>query len=139
MKYSRNWKNGYIWFLNLWVNKKVCSLPFHYVIFKFQSSLEYTFGIKTLFIMLIMFSFAQSLTSCLCFYNTCCYLASKSSLTLCDPMNCSSPGSSAHELSQARILEWVAIPFSRGFSQPRDWTLLGRILHHQVTTKYNFI
>ena len=69
--------------------KNVCSLPFHYVIFKFQSSLEYTFGIKTRFIMLIMLSFAQSLTSCLCFYNTCCYLASKSSLTLCDRMNCS--------------------------------------------------
>ena len=34
-------------------------------------------------------------------------------LTLCDPMNCSSPGSSVHGILQARILEWVAIPFSR--------------------------
>lgn len=41
--------------------KNVCSLPFHYVIFKFQSSLEYTLGIKTRFIMLIMLSFAQVL------------------------------------------------------------------------------
>ena len=35
--------------------------------------------------------------------------------TLCDPMDCSPPGSSVHGVLQARILEWVAIPFSRGF------------------------
>ena len=40
--------------------------------------------------------------------------------TLCDPMACSLPGSSVHGILQARILEWVAIPFSRGSSQPRD-------------------
>ena len=40
----------------------------------------------------------------------------------CDPMDCSPPGSSVHEIFQARILEWVAISFSRGSSQPRDWT-----------------
>ena len=40
--------------------------------------------------------------------------------TLCDPMNCSPPSSSVHGISQARILEWVAIPFSRRSSQPRD-------------------
>ena len=38
-------------------------------------------------------------------------------LTLCDPMDCSSPGSSVHGISQLRILEWVAIPFFRGPSQ----------------------
>jgi len=43
--------------------------------------------------------------------------------TLCnDPMNCSPPGSSVHGILQARILEWVAISFSRGSSQPEDWT-----------------
>ena len=42
--------------------------------------------------------------------------------TLCDPMDCSPPGSSVHGILQARILEWVAISFSRGSSQPRDWT-----------------
>ena len=42
--------------------------------------------------------------------------------TLCDPMECSLPGSSVHGILQARILEWVAIPFSRGSSQPRDPT-----------------
>ena len=39
---------------------------------------------------------------------------------LCDPMDCSPPGSSVHGILQARILEWVASPFSKGFSQPRD-------------------
>ena len=43
-----------------------------------------------------------------------------SCLTFCDPMDCSLPGSSVHGILQARILEWVAIPFSRGSSQPRD-------------------
>ena len=37
-------------------------------------------------------------------------------LTLCDPMDCSPMGSSAHGISQARILEWVAVSFSRGSS-----------------------
>ena len=41
-------------------------------------------------------------------------------LTLCDHANCSPPGSSVHGIRQARILEWDAILFSRGFSQPRD-------------------
>ena len=39
--------------------------------------------------------------------------------TLSDPMDCSLPGSSVHEIVQATILEWVAIPFFRGSSQPR--------------------
>ena len=43
-------------------------------------------------------------------------------LTLCDPMDCSLPGSSVHGILQAKILEWVAIPFSRGSSQPRERT-----------------
>ena len=42
------------------------------------------------------------------------------SLTLCDPMDCSPSGSSVHGILQARILEWVAMIFSRGSSQPRD-------------------
>ena len=41
-------------------------------------------------------------------------------LTLCDPMDCSLPGSSIHGIFQARILEWIAISFSRGSSQPRS-------------------
>ena len=43
-------------------------------------------------------------------------------LILCDPRDCSWPGSSVYGIFQARILEWVAMPFSRGSSQSRDWT-----------------
>ena len=42
--------------------------------------------------------------------------------TLCNPMDCSPPGSSVPGILQARVLGWVAIPFSRGSSPPRDWT-----------------
>ena len=41
-------------------------------------------------------------------------------LTLCNPMDCSLPGSSVHGILQARILEWAAISFSRGSSRSRD-------------------
>ena len=47
--------------------------------------------------------------------------------TLCDPMDCNLPGSSIHGILQARILEWVAIAFSRGSSSPRDRTQVSRI------------
>ena len=43
-------------------------------------------------------------------------------LPLCDPVDCSLPGSSVRGILQARILEWVAVPFSRGSSRPRDQT-----------------
>ena len=46
----------------------------------------------------------------------------QSCLTLCDPIDCSLPSSSVHRTLQARILEWVAIPSSRGSSLPRDRT-----------------
>ena len=49
-------------------------------------------------------------------------LVSQLGPTLCDPMDCSPPDSSIHEILQAGILEWVAIPFSRVSSRPRDQT-----------------
>ena len=52
-------------------------------------------------------------------YIYCCYCV-QSCLTLCHPMDCSLPGSSVHGIFQARILEWVAISFSRGSSRPRN-------------------
>ena len=51
-------------------------------------------------------------------------LVAQSCPTLCNPTDCSPPGFSAHGILQARILEWIAIPFSRGTSQPRDWALV---------------
>ena len=55
--------------------------------------------------------------------NTACAglcLVAQSRPTLCESMDCSPPGSSIHADSPARILEWVAMPSSRGSSQPRD-------------------
>ena len=49
-------------------------------------------------------------------------LVTQSCPTLCNLMDCNPPGSSVHGILQARILEWIAIPFFRGSSWPRDWT-----------------
>ena len=49
-------------------------------------------------------------------------LVAQSCPTLCDPMDCSLSGCSVHGILQERILEWVAISFSRGSSRPRDGT-----------------
>ena len=53
--------------------------------------------------------------------------AAQSCPTLCDPVDYSLPGSSLHGILQARVLEWVAIAFSRGSSRPRDQTRVSRI------------
>ena len=58
----------------------------------------------------------------------------QSCLTLCDPMDCSLPASSVHGILQARILEWVAISFSRG-SQSRDPTQVSHIAGRFFTFK----
>ena len=52
--------------------------------------------------------------------------------TLCSPIDCSPPGSSVHGILQSRILGWVAISFSRGYSQPRDQTYVSCFLHWQA-------
>ena len=52
----------------------------------------------------------------------CCCLVAQSFLTLCDPMDCSPPGSSVRGISQARILQRVAISLFGGSSQPRGWS-----------------
>ena len=54
-------------------------------------------------------------------------LVAQSCLTICDSVDYSLPGSSVHVILQARILEWVAIPFSRGSSLPGDWTQVSYI------------
>ena len=60
---------------------------------------------------------------------------------LCDTTDCSWPDSCIHGIFQARILQWIAIAFSRGFSQPRDptrsWTLLTVHIAHCRLTPYH--
>ena len=51
-----------------------------------------------------------------------CVLLIQLCLTVCEPMDCSPPGSSVHVILQARILEWTAIPLTKGSSQPTDGT-----------------
>ena len=55
-------------------------------------------------------------------------------LTLCDPMDCTPPGSCVHGILQARRLEWVAMPSSRGSSRPRDRTHVSCIAGGFFTT-----
>ena len=77
-------------------------------------------------------NFLNELTVCVC---VC--LVAQSCLTSCIPMDCSPPGSSVHGGLQARTLEWVAMPSSRGSSLPRDRTWVSCIsrwvLYHWAT------
>ena len=81
----------------------------------------------------------HSITQCICLFFIRLCVCAQSCWTLCNSMDCSPPGSSVHGIFQARILEWVAISFSRGSSGPRDWTYvscIGRqILYLWVTWK----
>ena len=99
--------------------------------------LEFRFVIFLLFFVILL-PMCNSLNICcltLLFKNLC--LVAKSFLTLFDPMDCSPPGSSVLGIFQARILEWVAVSFSRGSIQFRDWTHIScigrRILYHCAT------
>ena len=58
----------------------------------------------------------------------------RSCLTLCDPMDHSWPGSSVHGILQARVMEWIVMPSSRGSSWPRDWTHISNA--PAVTTRF---
>ena len=70
-------------------------------------------------------------------------LVAQSCPTLCNPTDCSPPGSSVHGLFQARILEWVAISFSRGSSQPRNRTPVSKfsrlLIYVTMKTKHTNI
>ena len=83
---------------------------------------------------LIVFFLKISHLSILCYY-----LVAKSSLTLLQSVNCSPTGSSVHGISQARILDWVGISFSRGYPRSRDWMHIPcngrRILYFWATGK----
>ena len=60
--------------------------------------------------------------TCLLYVLYVCILVAQSCLTLYNTMDCSPPFS-VHGILQARILEWVTIPFKGGSSRPRDWTV----------------
>ena len=95
-----------------------------------QSKLEEPFTLMVLFISLFLYSLMLLLSSFPhygAYYqlnNTSAALRLAAQLcpALCDPMECSPPDSSAHGILQARTLQWIAMPSSRGSSQPRDQT-----------------
>ena len=62
----------------------------------------------------------------------------QSCLILQEPMDCNLSGSSIHGIFQARVLEWTAIAFSRGFFQPRDWTWVSCIVGRCFTVWATF-
>ena len=61
------------------------------------------------------------------FIYICCWFSRQVISNSCNPVNWSLPGSSVHGVLQARILEWVAVPFSRGSAQPRDWIMVSHV------------
>ena len=67
---------------------------------------------------------------CVCVHvHTHTHTVPKSCWTICDPVDCSPPGSSVHRICQARIPEWIAISSSRGSSWPRDRTCISFLLY----------
>ena len=79
---------------------------------------------------LYKFSSISFICLCLSLY---LYIIAQSCLTLCNPMDCSLTSSSVHGIFQARILEWVAIYFSKRSSQTRDWTRVSCIVDRWFT------
>ena len=76
---------------------------------------------KMLSLVRIEILIAQVYTRCMCAKSL------QSCPTLCNPMDCSAPGSCIHGILQARVLEWVAIPFSMGSPWPREQTCVSCI------------
>ena len=68
----------------------------------------------------------------------CCVIATQLGQALCDPVDWGSPGSSLRGILRARLLEWVAIPYSRGSSQARDQTFVSCIASGLFTAEYSF-
>ena len=68
-------------------------------------------------------------------YIVCACSVAQSCPTLCSPMDYSLSGFFVHGIFQARILEWVAIPYSRGSSQPRDWTHFSCVVYITLKEK----
>ena len=92
---------------------------------------ESSFAVSSVFQFFHLIWFPWELGMCMvcgCMHTPCIWSeATQSCPTLCDPMDCSPPDSSVHGIFQARILEWVAISFSRGSSQAKDRSRVSRI------------
>ena len=101
------WARGSVW-VGLLKFFYLCVCLFYFNIFYIFIS---TYIFNYIYIYIYMYT-------CVCV----CVLVAQSCSVLCDPIDCSPPGSSVHGMLQARILKWIAILFSKGSSQPRDQT-----------------
>ena len=143
------------------MNPSQISLPYlhsHFHIphfYNLQDSLEFSLKFFTLKInaclnFYLLVSYPHEIMLCLDFlkFTNCVHWASlflvsnwldlecevaQSCPTLCDPMDCSLPGSSVHGIFQATVLEWIAISFPKGSSQPRDRTQVSHIIDRRFT------
>ena len=107
------------WFLS----QKYCEYPYFYDFFTFEPTFHTWNGdckIRKVFLTMLCIS--------LSFKKVKESEVAQSCLTLCNLMDCSLPGFSIHGIFQARILEWVAISFSKRSSWPRDWTQVSCIV-----------
>ena len=84
---------------------------------------------KVVFFFVFFFFLVKDVRVCVCV----CVWVVQSCPTLCDPMNCSLPGSSVHGILQAKVLEWVATAFSRESSRTRDWAQVSHIAERFFT------
>ena len=92
---------------------------------------------KSFFLCVYIYIYTHTFVGIVCCC-CCCCLVTKLSSTVCDPMKNSLPGSSVHGISQVRILEWVAMPSSRGSSWPRYLTQvfgIGRFIFYHWATR----
>ena len=109
------------WFANIFTQWLGCL--FNFLIMTFEAKKFLTLMKSNLRFVCLFVCFG-------CYVN--CEVA-QSCLTVCDPMDCSLLGSSVHGIFQARILEYVAISFSRRSSWPRYWTRVSRIIGRHFT------
>ena len=121
------------WILKILVLKKACSL-FHWedlgvhLFHTLQASLHTNTKLGVLWRSYFFWSMPPGKPSLLKWSEV-----AQLCLTLCNPMDCSLTCFSVHGILQARILEWVAISFSRRSSRPRDWTWVSRIVGRRFT------
>ena len=81
-----------------------------------------------------MHTYQPPMYPCVCVCTQGCCSVAQPCPTLCNPMDCGPPGSSVHGILQARTLEWVAMPSSRGSSRPRDRTHISCVAGGSFTT-----
>ena len=113
------WKVSFkstFWFSSFTLIKRLFSSPSVFAIS--MASSAYLRLLMYLLAILIPACYSSSLAFQMMY--SACLVVLQSCPTLCGPMDCSLPGSSVHVILQARILEWVTIPFSRGSSQPKN-------------------